>query len=81
MRMLAHILGWLGTALVVWAYFLISFKKISADNRNYQWLSLIGSIGLGVNVYYNQAWPALALEVVWGTIALAALAKKAPAGT
>jgi len=76
MQIAAEISGWVGMALIVAAYFLISFKRIEAANRGYQLMNLFGAIGLGVNVFYQQSWPALALEIIWGAIALFALFKK-----
>ena len=39
-------------------------------------MNLLGAIGVGVNIFHQQAWPAIALQVVWGIIAIAALTKK-----
>ena len=75
MEILINISGWAGTVLIVIAYYLVSANKIPVTDKNYQWLNLVGSVLLGVNVLYRQAWPAFALEVVWGVIAIMALAK------
>jgi len=68
-------MGWIGAFLVVLAYFLVSYKKVEGDSRIYQFMNLFGALGVGVNVFYQQAWPALAIQVVWGTIAIIALVK------
>ena len=75
-NVLIQTLGWVGTSLFVIAYYLISNKKLSADSKQYQWMNLIGAVCLGINVYYQRAWPALGLEVVWAAIAVAALLRK-----
>ena len=75
MEIFAQIVGWVGAFLVVLAYFLVSYKKVEGDNRIYQFMNLFGALGVGVNVFYQQAWPALAIQVVWGTIAIIALIK------
>lgn len=67
--------GWTGTVLVVWAYYLVSNQKIDSSGTAYQLMNLIGSIGVGVNVFYLKAWPAVVLEVVWGAIAIVTLMK------
>ena len=77
MEIAAQILGWMGAILFLVAYFLVTFKKIEVASRSYQILNLKGAIALGINVFYQQAWPALALEIIWGTIAIVALMKKA----
>jgi len=76
METLTQITGWVGTSLIVLAYFLVSSKKVSGDNKIYQTMNLFGAIGVGFNVFYQQAWPAVTLQVVWGIIAVVALVKK-----
>ena len=76
METLIQIGGWVGTFLIVFAYFLISYKKVDGGSKIYQTMNLLGAIGVGVNVFYQQAWPAVALQVVWGIIAIIALIKK-----
>ncbi len=68
-----QIAGWTGTFLIVMAYFLVSFKKIGPGKKAYQLMNLFGAIGVGVNVFYHQAWPALVMEIVWAAIAVFAL--------
>ena len=38
-------------------------------------MNLFGAIALGINVFYLESWPALALNVVWATIAIFTLIK------
>jgi hypothetical protein len=75
METLIEILGWIGTILILLAYFLVSNKKVSGDSTVYQLMNLLGVIGVGVNVFHQRAWPAVALQVVWGIIAIFALIK------
>ncbi len=76
MNNITQIFGWIGTALILLAYFLVSFKKVEATSRAYQWINLIGAASLGVHVFSQEAWAAVTLEIVWGAIALAALFRK-----
>lgn len=76
METLVQIVGWIGTFLIVFAYFLVSYQKISGDSKIYQAMNLLGAIGVGANVFNQQAWPAVALQVVWAIIAISALVKK-----
>ncbi len=76
MEILIEIGGWIGTGLVLLAYFLVSNNKVSGNSQSYQLMNLFGVIGVGLNVFHQQAWPALALQVIWGFIALAALIKR-----
>jgi len=75
MQIFVHILGWIGTALILFAYYLVSNKKMEGSSPAYQWMNLVGAVGLGTNVFYLQAWPAVALEVIWALIAVIALFK------
>lgn len=75
MELLIQTLGWLGTGVVLLAYFLISSKKLSAESMWYQAMNLFGVIGVGVSVYHQEAWSAFVLQVAWGGIALWALIK------
>lgn len=75
MEVFIEIIGWLGTLFVVLAYFLVSYKKIEPTSKSYQLLNLAGALSMSLNVWHHQAWPSFALQIVWGTIALAALVK------
>ena len=73
MEILLESAGWAGTVLIVTAYGLLSTGRLQARGRMYQWLNLAGALGVGVNVFHKQAWPALALQVIWAAIALVSL--------
>ena len=73
MEYLPDILGWGGTALIVLAYLLVSLKKVDSGSAAYQATNLLGAMGLGGNVFYEGAWPAVALQITWGAIAAVAL--------
>ena len=73
MENIAQIVGWVGTFLIVLAYFLVSYKKVDGSNKYYQLMNLFGAIGVGTNVFYQRAWPAFALQIVWGIIAVTSL--------
>ena len=75
MQILIQTVGWVGTFLIVFAYFLISYKKVGGSSKIYQAMNLLGAVGVGINVFHQQAWPAVALQVVWGIIAIVSLAK------
>lgn len=75
MNILIEISGWIGTFLIVLAYFLISNNKVDSTSRNYQLMNLVGAIAIGINVYYKQSWSTLALEFVWSAIAISTLIK------
>ncbi|MEK7069477.1 MAG: hypothetical protein AAB822_01965 [Patescibacteria group bacterium] len=76
MEILFQVIGWVGTFLIATAYFLlVIFKKIDEDSKIYKIMNLFGAIGVGVNVFNQQAWPAFALQIIWGVIAIVSLVK------
>jgi cell division protein FtsW (lipid II flippase) len=75
MEIFSETVGWVGAFLVVLAFFLVSTKRIKATSRRYELLNLFGAIGVGVNVFYQQSWPALVLQIIWALIAVYSLVK------
>ena len=72
--MIFDILGWVGMALVLIAYALLSTNKIN-NGKLYQILNLIASLCMAIGVFPKNAWFSFALQVVWGIIAIVALIK------
>ena len=68
------IMGWIGTVLILLAYFVNSFKKTRNDTL-YQITNLIGAIFMGIGLFPKNAWFSFALEIVWGIIAIFSLIK------
>lgn len=66
-------LGWLGSVILVSAYFLISYNRISASSLLYQWMNLVGSILLLINTAFYGAFPSTFVNIIWIIIAIAAL--------
>jgi hypothetical protein len=69
------IIGWVGTILIIGIYFLGSLNKIEPENRWSALVNLFGAAAVGLNVWYNHAWPALGLQVMWGLVAIVTLIK------
>lgn len=59
-----NIVGWTGTILMVTAYYLVSAGKIKSNNMSYQLMNLLGAFFLGINAFYQRAWPAVAFETL-----------------
>jgi hypothetical protein len=68
-------LGWLGAALILGAYMLLSLGKVSSSSGAYQWTNLVGALGLAVNSYWNGAYPSVGLNVVWMAVGAYAIFK------
>ena len=73
MNILIEIIGWLGMALILIAYWLISSRRIEAKSVFYQMLNLGGAVGIVINAFYHKAFPSLALNTIWALIALWAI--------
>jgi hypothetical protein len=73
--MLYEIIGWAGTLAILFAYFLLSFHKISSNSKEYQLLNLFGAMGIIVNSAIHGALPSVALNTAWLIIAMYALYK------
>jgi hypothetical protein len=71
--------GWLAALLILGAYSLLSFGKILPRSWVYQVMNIVGAAGFIINCAYNNAWPSVALNVVWMGIAVYALRRNARA--
>jgi hypothetical protein len=67
------VLGWIGAFLLLLAFGLVSFKKIEADSRTYQWMNIAASILLLVNTVFYGAYPSSFVNAAWAVIAFAAI--------
>ena len=66
-------IGWAAALLILAAYALLSAGKLTANDRAYQLMNVLGAAGFIVNSGWNGAIPSAALNVVWAGIGLAAL--------
>jgi hypothetical protein len=67
--------GWLGAMLILAAYALNSSGKLLSHSLTYQWMNLVGAVGLIINSGWNGAWPSVGLNVVWLCIAVYAVTR------
>ena len=51
--------------LILGAYGLLSFGKILPSSWVYQAMNIVGAAGFIINCAYNNAWPSVALNIVW----------------
>ena len=70
---MVHVVGFIGTFLVLGAYFLLSTGRIKAASVQYQGINLIGAALLTLYGFLLAAWASIALNAVWGLIALVAV--------
>ena len=72
-KILIDIAGWLGAALLLLAYFLVSTGRVRGSSLRYQALNIVGSILLGGNALYYGAMPSVGIDVAWIGIGVLAL--------
>lgn len=71
--MLIDIAGWIGAALLLLAYALVSNRRLAGDSVRFQLLNLSGGVMLAANSAYHGALPSVAVNAVWIVIGLTAL--------
>lgn len=76
MEMLIHILGWSGSVMVIAAYGLNSYQKLTSDSMVFLLLNLVGGILLIIYSAYFFAYANTFINVVWVIIAVPAIVKK-----
>ena len=70
-----EVVGWIGGALILAGYFLLTAGKLDAKSPAYQWLNVVGAAGFIANSGWNGAWPSAVLNVIWVGIGVVALAR------
>jgi uncharacterized membrane protein YcaP (DUF421 family) len=65
--------GWIGMALILISYLLITTKQISPSSFIYQIINFIGAAGIVLDSVINGAWPSAVFFVIWGCMALISL--------
>ncbi len=63
--LLVDLLGWLGAALILAAYGLVSARRLEGDAIAYQLPNLGGGLLLVINTVYYGAYPSTAVNAVW----------------
>ncbi len=77
MNLAIEAVGWIGAALILLAYLLLSAGRLAPRSIAYQAMNLGGAIAFVINSGWNGAIPSAALNVVWAGIALFALVRMA----
>lgn len=74
-----EIIGWVGAALILASYILLSNGKLHGQSPTYQWMNVVGAAGFVLNSGWNGAIPSAALNVVWMAMGLFTLWRIRPA--
>ena len=73
MKLAIEIIGWVGAALILGAYALLSAGKLRAESVAYHFMNILGAAGFVINSGWNGALPSAAMNVVWIGIGMYAL--------
>ena len=60
-----EVAGWIGAALILGAYALLSAGKLTGRSLAYQLMNVVGAAGFVVNGWWHGALPSAALNVLW----------------
>lgn len=71
-----EIIGWIGTILIVGAYFFNINGKVKSTSVPYIISNLIGGLLFSIYTYAHRTYPNMVVNVIWVFIAIAALMKK-----
>lgn len=73
--LIVDIVGWMGAALILLAYGLLTAGKLQARSVAYQGMNVVGALGFIANGWYHGAMPSAVLNIIWAGIGLVALWK------
>ena len=65
--------GWIGAALILLAYLLLSMGRVTGQSALYQGMNIVGAAGFIVNGWWHGALPSAVLNVIWMMIGGVAL--------
>lgn len=71
---LIEVVGWIGAALILGSYILVSLGRLDGRSAPFQWMNVVGSAGFVINSGWHRAIPSTALNVVWMAVGLMTLA-------
>ncbi len=62
--------GWIGMALILVSYLLITTKQLSPTSTPYQIINIIGATGIVLDSIMSGAWPSAVFFIIWGSMAI-----------
>ncbi|HWJ37150.1 MAG TPA: hypothetical protein VNR86_00085 [Sphingomicrobium sp.] len=68
-----EVAGWIGAALILLAYLLVTVGRLTGQSLAFQWMNLFGALGFVINGWWHRAMPSASLNVIWMLIAGVAL--------
>ena len=72
-QLAVEIAGWVGAALILGAYALLSAGRVTGRSLSYQLMNVVGAAGFVINGWWHRALPSTTLNIVWMGIGIVAL--------
>ena len=72
-QLAVEVAGWIGAALILLAYLLVTLGRLTGQSLAFQWMNLFGALGFVINGWWHRAMPSASLNVIWMLIAGVAL--------
>jgi hypothetical protein len=69
------IVGFVGAAVFVGAYFANQQRWLSSEDWRYPFANLIGAVLILISLFYEWNFPSVVIEVFWAFISLYGIAK------
>jgi hypothetical protein len=70
-----EVVGWLGVVAFLVPYALVSFSLLSPESFSYQFLNVVGAVGLVCVAYSKKDHQSVIVNFIWGLIAITAIVK------
>jgi hypothetical protein len=72
--------GWIGSFLILYAYYGLSYGRFKSTGASYHLLNVIASILLIANTVFYGAYPSGFVNAVWAFIGLSVLVRRPKQG-
>lgn len=73
MKLFIRAIGWFGMGAILLAYALLSYEVLDQAGAPYHFINLTGATTLIIYSIYHRTYPVLALNIIWGFIALSSI--------
>ena len=74
--MMVEVCGWFGGLLLIGAYAMVSFGRITAQGKEFQGMNLLGSLMMAANSAWHHAWPSVGVNFIWIGVGVISLARE-----
>jgi hypothetical protein len=74
-RFFINSIGWIGVALILFAYSLLSLGIIVGQSYTFQVMMLIGSLAIALEAWYKRDMQPMVLNIIFMVISLCAIVR------